>query len=257
MACAPKCTACNALLKNAGGVANNIENVARLRKLEATTEQGSLMWLDSRQRVMTASEFHDIVGSKTNTSAMRKKLKITTFKGNKYTEHGHKYEPVACAKYERDTGHVVAHFGLWVNRDLPHFESAPVGGSSDGVTLCGRLIEIKCPYTRAITGVVPRSYLTQMQLLMLVGGLEVCDFVEFKPPELVGGDGEFLITQVARDPEWWGGDVLQRARDFWKVYSDVRGDDGKTRAFATTSNPRRCQFNTSHESVCRERGYIS
>lgn len=251
------CKECTEALRAAGGDVSLVPVVARLRALETSAEQGSLLWLDERRRVMTASEFHGIVGGVSHKSAMRKKLRLSRFAGNVYTRHGHQYEPEACARYERETGHVVAHFGLWVNREAPHFGRAPVGGSPDGVTLCGRLLEIKCPYTRAITGVVPAGYVTQMQLLMLVAGLRACDYVEYKPPALVGGAGEFAIVALARDAAWWGGVVLERAAAFWAAYSELRVDDAKCAAYAEATRPGRCLFDMTCASVLAEQAYAN
>ena len=57
--------------------------------------------------------------------------------------------------------------------------------SPDGLVLqdpadvrTGRLIEIKCPVTRAPDGKVPKDYYTQVQMQLFVTDLEACDFVE-------------------------------------------------------------------------------
>lgn len=59
-------------------------------------------------------------------------------------------------------------------------------------------LQVKCPVVREIIlGEVPAHYMAQIQLLLLITGLEVADFVELKGPE------EFQIVEVKKDPEWW------------------------------------------------------
>ena len=77
-----------------------------------------------------------------------KKLGVTVFKGNKFTQHGQLMESAALERYEVETGHTVESFGLLVSEKEPW-----LGGSPDGITSCGRLIEVKCPYFRKKDGV--------------------------------------------------------------------------------------------------------
>ncbi len=42
----------------------------------------------------------------------------------------------------------------------------------------GRLVEIKCPVTREINGLIPKDYYTQMQMQLHVTGLKKCDYIE-------------------------------------------------------------------------------
>ena len=42
------------------------------------------------------------------------------------------------------------------------------------------MLEIKCPYSREITGIVPQMYWKQVQGQLEVCDLEVCDFLECK-----------------------------------------------------------------------------
>jgi hypothetical protein len=44
----------------------------------------------------------------------------------------------------------------------------------------GRFVEFKAPVTRKIINVVPKDYITQMQIQMEVGDVEECDYLEVK-----------------------------------------------------------------------------
>src|SRR6185312_2631385 len=87
------------------------------------------------------------------------------FMGNVATYWGQKYEPVATALYEQRTGTNIMEFGLIPHRTIPF-----LGASPDGITPEGRMLEIKCPYRRKITGIPPFYYWIQVQIQM-----EVCD----------------------------------------------------------------------------------
>ena len=44
----------------------------------------------------------------------------------------------------------------------------------------GRMLEIKCPYSRVINGIVPDNYEVQMQIQLEVCDLEICDFCKLE-----------------------------------------------------------------------------
>jgi hypothetical protein len=75
---------------------------------------------------------------------MRKKMGYSK-KGNYFTLHGQVHEGLALGKYKEQTGCRVGQYGLITCPDEPW-----LGCSPDGVTHCGKLVEIKCPVTRCI-----------------------------------------------------------------------------------------------------------
>ena len=88
------------------------------------------------------------------------------------TEHGNKYEDEAIELYEEMTGRKALRFGLFVSEVYQW-----LGGSPDGVTTDGVLLEVKCPLSRAIKDEVPPWYMPQLQVLM-----EILDLVSpFRP----------------------------------------------------------------------------
>lgn len=145
-------------------------------------EQGSQEWIDLRNKYITASaigqiikgshtvEYKNLVAEKASGGEHR------TFFGNHATRWGHKYEPVADMLFEyRNPGVKIYEYGLISNPKYPKLAVSP-----DGITSLGEMLEIKCPYSRKIDGVVKREYAAQMQQQMLVCEYDVCNFLECK-----------------------------------------------------------------------------
>jgi putative phage-type endonuclease len=101
------------------------------------------------------------------------------FTGSEATYWGVMLEQVATDIYSRRSGKEVIEFGL-----LPHPTIDFIAASPDGITPDGIMLEIKCPFKRKITGVVPFYYYTQMQLQLEVANLRRCDYLECEFVEL-------------------------------------------------------------------------
>ena len=91
-------------------------------------------------------------------------------------------------------------FGLLVHR-----EHGWLGGSPDGVTASGLLLECKCPLMRRIgDGSVPHHYWFQVQVCLEVCDLEEARFIQYRPASLTWPQpAEFVVTAVARDRAWF------------------------------------------------------
>ena len=130
---------------------------------------------------------------------------------NAATRHGELYEDEARILYEQRHNEVVHEIGL-----VPHPVHTWLGGSPDGVSESGKLVEIKCPPQRAIIpGEVPEHYMPQLQLCMEILDLESADFIQYKPaatnwpkPE------EFDVVNVPRDREWFK-TYMPVMKEFW------------------------------------------
>ena len=84
------------------------------------------------------------------------------FKGNAATAHGQKWEDTAIRIYCEKYNDKSFEFGL-----LPHPTIPFLGGSPDGITAKGIVLEVKCPLGRQIIpGLVPSYYLPQVQIVM-------------------------------------------------------------------------------------------
>jgi len=117
---------------------------------------------------------------------------ISSFQGNVATYWGQKYEPIATQLYSMRTGKEVLEFGL-----IPHKYIDWLAASPDGITPEGRMLEIKCPYRRKITGIPPFYYWIQVQLQLEVCDLDVCDFLECEFIEYCSV-GEFLDDSLEK-----------------------------------------------------------
>jgi len=172
-------------------------------------DQKSEAWLALRGTMLTASDVATALGEnpyeKPSSLIIKKCGYSSGFFGNDATRHGEKYESVARDLYCEKTGEVVHELGL-----VQHPEIEWLGGSPDGVTESGKLIEIKCPMSRKIENKVPKHYLAQLQILMEVLDLDECDFIQYRPEPY-----EYQVTNVQRDRVWFQ-DRLPILRDFWE-----------------------------------------
>ena len=171
-------------------------------------EQRSPEWLALRENLLTASDVASALGHnryERPDDLLRKKVLKTAWAGNAATEHGTRLEPVARDLYDAQTGRKTHEIGLVQHPKYPF-----LGGSADGVTEDGILVEIKCPLTRKIENKVPKHYMPQIQLLLEILDLDVCDFVQYRP----GPPDEFMITRVDRDRTWFD-THLATMQKFW------------------------------------------
>lgn len=94
---------------------------------------------------------------------------------------GWRYEPVARMVFERiiADGEVNDTLGRIRHHSLPRLAASPDGLIVSGPR-CGRLVEIKCPITRELTGVIPMDYYCQMQLQAEVCDVDAVEYVEVR-----------------------------------------------------------------------------
>ena len=145
-------------------------------------EQGSLEWIEARNKFITASAIGTILNGP-QTAGYRNLLaekasdgQHRTFFGSDATRWGHKYEPVADMLFEyRNPGVEIYEYGLVHNPNYPY-----LGVSPDGITNKNEMLEIKCPYSRKIDGKIKNEYAHQIQQQLLVCEHEICNFLECK-----------------------------------------------------------------------------
>ncbi|MDR3540506.1 MAG: YqaJ viral recombinase family protein [Desulfosporosinus sp.] len=161
---------------------------------------------------MTASDVPTICGENafsTADSVLRKKVFKFDSVDTPATLHGKTFEPVAIAEFCERTGAVVVYPGYVLHNHYPW-----LGGTVDGiatmtrdVTLNGILIpvgtvvviEVKCPYSRQIKeSELPGQYVGQVQTYMEILDLEICIFIQYKPPG-VRAKAKFTMLAVPRD----------------------------------------------------------
>lgn len=164
-------------------------------------------WYARRKTLMTASNAAGALGIPPYDSFRGdarahclQNLVYGTFKGNIATQHGVDNEDQVRDRMCDIMGERCLDFGLLVHPELDWLAASP-----DGITLTGRMIEIKCPFARRIDkGVVPHHYLPQVQVQMEVCGLSSCYFVQWQPAHLTHDGVEvFDIVLIERDRLWF------------------------------------------------------
>lgn len=172
-----------------------IYNYDQLKKISTILEnlnkifqpdQRSEAWYEIRNNLLTASDLGTALGKNTYSKPadliFSKAHCIKANIGNSPAIiHGVKFEDVAIKIYEKINNVVVKEYGCLPHPHLKCFGASPDGiCSSDSVNknYVGRMLEIKCPKSRPITGFIPIHYELQIQGQLEVCDLEYCDFLE-------------------------------------------------------------------------------
>ncbi|QIG59959.1 hypothetical protein [Dishui Lake phycodnavirus 4] len=221
--------------------------VAKLISYEYAAQR-SEEWLELRKNVLTASDCPAAIGQnpyQTPFDLLLKKCgKGEPFTGNMFTEHGNKYEDEARVLYEQRHNEKVHEIGLYIHPSIKW-----LGGSPDGVTESGKLVEIKCPLRRDIKDEVPIHYMGQIQLCMEILDLESCDFIQYKPEEINWPKpAEFVVTHVGRDREWFR-EQLPIMETFWNKVLWHR-EHGIEAPIKKTRAPRKKKEEVEETMVC-------
>lgn len=131
----------------------------------STLVQKTDEWLEARKQCITASDVSAVLGLnkyKSKRQVMLNKCVGSTFTGNVATRHGERYEDEAIRHFEKVSGLKVIPWDFGLHRHKVH---SYVAGSPDGITECGKVIEIKCPYYRTLVrGYMPSYYECQCQV---------------------------------------------------------------------------------------------
>ena len=148
-------------------------------------EQRSEEWYEFRKNRLTASDLLGALDKKSSkyTELLLKKCydKNTNFPMGEAILHGIKFEPVATSIYEKRYNLQIIEFGCLPHNTIDYFGASPdgiVSYDSENKNYVGRMLEIKCPKSRKITGIIPEGYYAQIQGQLEVCDLEYCDFLE-------------------------------------------------------------------------------
>lgn len=170
-------------------------------------EQRTPEWFHFRHNRLTASDFYKAFDTQAsqNNLILKKCEPIDTkkFSGvntDSACHYGHKYEPLSLLIYEKKYNTKVGEYGC-----ISHSKYNFLGASPDGINIdmtndryC-RLVEVKNPKSRIITGIPKKEYWVQMQLQMEVWNLDECDFLEttfkeYEDEDKFNEDGTFNLT---------------------------------------------------------------
>jgi putative phage-type endonuclease len=169
-------------------------------------DQRSPEWFALRGQMLTASDIAAAIGTnffKHPEALILEKCGYRKFNGNADTARGTRLEPFVRDMYDNQTNSKSHEIGL-----LVHPIHKWLGGSPDGVTEDGILIEIKCP--KKISTKVPDYYMPQIQLLLEIMDLEECDFIQYCEEKDI-----MKIIRVQRDRVWFR-EKLPIMDAFWK-----------------------------------------
>ena len=160
---------------------------AKIKHLEKIPqpEQRSEEWYIFRNNRLTASDFYSVMDggsiSRRNDLIMKKCGEEMPFLTNAAILHGIKFEDMAVKIYEKQNNVKVNEFGCLPHSTIPFFGASPdgiVSYESENKNYIGRMLEIKCPKSRKITGIIPDGYFAQIQGQLEVCDLEYCDYLE-------------------------------------------------------------------------------
>ena len=143
------------------------------------------------------------------------------FFGNKFTEHGNRYESLALRVYEKESKNPVD-----VNqKNIKHSEYDWITGRLDGIATVTTVdketgnkkrkvgmdcvVEIKCPLkvnrtTPLTVDNIPKYYWSQCQVYMEMIDCEYTHYVEYYiAPNASEDSGSLHYVTIKRDREWW------------------------------------------------------
>jgi len=117
---------------------------------------------------------------------------------------GWRYEPVVRDLFERCVAEGTVYDGLGRIRHptLPRLAASPDGIITTGPR-CGRLVEIKSPISRKLTGEIPLDYYCQMQLQAEVCDVAAVEYVECRCETFQPVDVDFTVLSASKIP-WIG-----------------------------------------------------
>ena len=188
----------------------DIENLTKIIKYLKTIpqpEQRTPEWYTFRNNRLTASDLATAVNK--NPYSTRDKLILKKcgheepWKPGKAIIHGVKYEDEAIWIYSKRNKVIVKEYGCIPHSKIPFFGASPDGicdYESENKHYIGRMLEIKCPSARPITGFPPEYYYYQVQGQLEVCDLEYCDFLECRIEEYKNKE-EFISDSLDKHDE--------------------------------------------------------
>ena len=184
-------------------------------------DQRSNAWFNLRRKTaITGSSVHNVITCNTYSEVYQKMVaeKINGVSNSlshvKAVDHGIICEPFAIARLKRDFGEILE-VGFVTNSKYPNMGASPDGLIVDYMETGPVLLEIKCPYTRKLTGEIPIAYRNQMQFQMLICNVDRCLYVEAKFPQgttTLVEPTEIHSKIVEADPSWYSKNKVKLLR---------------------------------------------
>ena len=169
-------------------------------------EQRTEEWYTMRHTLITASSIYKVIGSDAKRNELIcNKCASAVIHSSTHTEGpmhwGVKYEPVSIAYYCFINQTEIQGYGCIIHPNYPFIGASPDGINISETSPCyGRMLEIKNPYSREITGIPKEEYWIQCQVQMEVCDLNACDFLEtsfkeYGSVEDFTADGTFQLSE--------------------------------------------------------------
>lgn len=171
--------------------AANVERLMELPQIPQRTQE----WYAQSKTVLTASEFATILGTPRAVGqlALQKaapapteppappRLACSTPEMSAM-DWGVRFEPVVKQILTSMWGAEIVELGRLVHPTDKRLAASPDGAilNATDPARTGRLVEIKCPIRREVTGQIPFEYWCQMQIQMEVCDVDECEYVEVK-----------------------------------------------------------------------------
>jgi len=188
--------------------------------------QRSNSWFDVRAKTPVTSSIIDTIlgrGLTYNQLVKDKALDISyNLSHIKAIEHGVKFEPVAIQALSKDMK--IYDCGFVTNTEYPKMGVSPDGviESYEGAPA---LLEVKCPYSRDLKKPIPKGYIHQVQLQMLVTGIHRCLFAQFSFNLYNGEELDRRLDLIEFDEEWYPTNK-EKIDQYIRDISDQRSQEG-------------------------------
>ncbi len=137
--------------------------------------------------MITASEVYKVFGTdEARREMILKKLEPPVYQSSGSIPAlmwGTRFEPVAKQIYEERTRCKILDVSCATHPVYSFLGASPDGliiPNEDDPKRYGRLVEFKCPMSRAMKDEIPPAYVHQMQMQMECTGIDECEYVEFR-----------------------------------------------------------------------------
>jgi putative phage-type endonuclease len=157
------------------------ENLIKRELAGEFPAQKSQEWFNKRAYLLTATNISSVLDCniyKSKYELMLSKISNVHVVNSVFTpatQWGNQFESIALKFYEFYKKANVYSIGL-----VSHSKYSWLGASPDGLLKCGKLLEIKCPFSRESNGKIPFQYWIQIQIQLEVCNLDECDYLECK-----------------------------------------------------------------------------
>ena len=159
----------------------------RVLRMYGANDQRTDAWHAKRSEMITASEVYQVFGSESGRREvmMRKLEPRVQGDGPPITAlaWGTRFEPIAKRLYEEKTKCAITDVSCVQHPRIPFLGASPDGlivPNEDDPRRYGRLVEFKCPISRAPKDEIPPGYIHQMQMQMECTGIDECEYVEVR-----------------------------------------------------------------------------